>query len=174
MPWINGASGGVGTFAVQIAKELGAEVTGVCSTGNVDLVRSLGADRVIDYTREDFTTDGPCFDLILDNVANRPLHECRRALAAGGLHIPNSGNGGLGFVLKAALLSTVIRQQGRPYVSTVKQADLEYLAGLMAAGHLRSVIDGTYPLPDTAEAFRRVGAGHARGKVVVTLEEGPV
>lgn len=167
---VNGASGGVGTFAVQIAKTLGAEVTGVCSTVNVDLVRSLGADRVVDYTREDFTAAGSRYDLILDNVANRPLHECRRALTDRGVHIPNSGHAGLGFVIKAALLSTVIRRQGRPYVSTFKSADLEHLADLMAAGRLRSVIDRTYPLSRTVDAFRHLGEGHARGKIVITLE----
>jgi NADPH:quinone reductase-like Zn-dependent oxidoreductase len=167
---VNGASGGVGTFAVQIAKALGAEVTGVCSTGSVDLVRSLGADHVIDYTSEDFTAGGPRYDVILDNVANRPLRECRRALTDRGVHIPNSGHAGLSFVLKAAVLSMVLPKQGRPYVSTVKRADLEHLADLLAAGTIRSVIDRTYPLSQTADAFRHLGEGHARGKTVITLE----
>ncbi|OGC01020.1 hypothetical protein A2V82_11005, partial [candidate division KSB1 bacterium RBG_16_48_16] len=109
---INGASGGVGSFAVQIAKWLGAEVTGVCSTRNVDMVRSIGADYIIDYTQEDFTKTGRRYDLILDNVGNRSLSDCRRALTPRGVHIPNSGHAGLWYVVKALVLSAFIRQQG--------------------------------------------------------------
>ena len=166
---INGASGGVGTFAVQIAKALGAEVTGVCSATKVDLVRSIGADHVVDYTREDFTRSGQRYDLILDQAANFPLAACRRALTPQGLHIPNSGLGGLGYVLKAFLLSLVWRQQGRPIIVIPNHADLAALDELIEAGKLVPVIDRTYALAETPEAFRYLDDGHARGKVVIRV-----
>ncbi len=166
---INGASGGVGTFAVQIAKVLGAEVTGVCSTRNVDLVRSLGADHVIDYTREDFTRSGATYDLILDNVGNRPFSDCRRALTPTGVHVPNSGSAGLGYAVKALVRSVFVRQQGRPFLSTPNQKDLMLLKELLEQGKVTPVIDRTYPLSGTPEALDHVGRGHARGKVVITM-----
>jgi NADPH:quinone reductase-like Zn-dependent oxidoreductase len=166
---INGASGGVGTFAVQIAKSLGAEVTGVCSTRNVDMVRSIGADHVIDYTQEDFTQSGQRYDLILDNVANRSLSDCRRALAPQGKLIPNSGHAGIGYVLKAFVLSVFVSQQGRPFVSTPNQADLVVLKELLESGQVTPVIDRAYPLSETPEAMGYAGEGHARGKVVITM-----
>jgi NADPH:quinone reductase-like Zn-dependent oxidoreductase len=168
---INGASGGVGTFAVQIAKSFGAEVTGVCSTRNVDMVRSIGADHVIDYTKEDFTQGGRRYDLILDNVANHPLSNCRRALNPKGTHIPNSGHGGLGWMFKALVLSLFVRQQGRPFVATQKKGDLVVLKELIETGKVTPVIDRTYPLSETPEALGYVGKGHARGKVVITVCE---
>ena len=113
---INGATGGVGTFAVQIAKALGAEVTGVCSMRNVDLVRSIGADHVIDYTKEDFTQGGRRYDLILDNVGNHSFADCRRALTGRGMHLPNTGHGGMGYVIKAYILSSFMRQHARPFL----------------------------------------------------------
>jgi NADPH:quinone reductase-like Zn-dependent oxidoreductase len=166
---INGASGGVGTFAVQIAKSFGAEVTGVCSTGNVEMVRSIGADHVIDYTREDFTQGGPRFDLILDNVGNRSFSDCRRALTPQGVVIPNTGHAGMGYVLAAMLRSVFVRQQGRPFVSMPNHADLVLLGQLVESGKVRPVIDRTYPLSGTPEAFRYLERGHARGKVVITV-----
>ncbi len=166
---INGASGGVGTFAVQIAKALGADVTGVCSSSKVDLVRSIGADHVLDYTREDFTRSGQRYDLILDQAANHPLAACRRALTPQGVHIPNSGLGGLGFVLKALLLSLVRRQQGRPFIVDPNQADLADLNDLIEAGKLVPVLDRTFPLEETPEAFRYLSDGCARGKVVIRV-----
>ena len=169
---INGASGGVGTFAVQIAKALGAEVTGVCSARNVDTVRSLGADHVIDYTKEDFTQSEPRYDLILDNVASHSFAEYRRVLNPGGTHIPSSGHGGMGYIFKAFLLSLFVRQQGRPFVSTPNQDDLITLKELVEAGRVTPVIDRTYPLRETAEAFRYLDQGHARGKVVIVVEKG--
>ena len=169
---INGASGGVGTFAVQIAKVLGAEVTGVCSTGNVDTVRALGADHVIDYTREDFTRGEPRYDLILDNAASHSFAECRRVLAPGGILMPNSGHAGMGYVVKASLLAVFMRQQGRPFVSKPNQADLVTLKELLEAGRVTPVIDRTYPLSETLEAFRYLDQGHARGKVVIVVEKG--
>jgi NADPH:quinone reductase-like Zn-dependent oxidoreductase len=174
---INGASGGVGTFAVQIAKTLGAEVTGVCSTRNVDLVRSIGADHVIDYTQEDFTQGGPRYDLILDNVANHSLSDLRRALTPEGILLPNSGSGGgrwfgpLGRTALASVLSPFVGRQGRPFVATVKTKDLVDLTELIKAGKLTPVIDRTYPLSETPEAMRYVAQGHARGKVVITMEQ---
>ena len=166
---INGASGGVGTFAVQIAKAFGAEVTGVCSTRNVDMVRSIGADHVIDYTQEDFTKGGPRYDLILDQVANHSFSDFRRALTPKGIYIPNSGHSGLGFIIKAFVLSLFVRQQGAPYIAIPKNQDLVDLKELIEAGKVTPVIDRTYPLSETPEAFRYLDEGHARGKVVISV-----
>ena len=167
---INGASGGVGTFAVQIAKAFGAEVTGVCSTRNVDMVRSIGADHVVDYTQEDFTQSGQRYELILDNVANRSFSDLRRALTPQGIIIPNSGHGGMGYVFKAYLLSPFMHQQGSPFMSTPNHEDLVVLKELIEADKVTPVIDRTYPLSETPEAFRYLEEDHARGKVVITVE----
>ncbi|MGH7676214.1 MAG: NAD(P)-dependent alcohol dehydrogenase, partial [Gemmatimonadales bacterium] len=166
---VNGASGGVGTFAVQIAKSFGADVTGVCSTRNADLVRSIGADRVIDYTREDFTRSGQRYDLILDNVANRSFSDCRRALTPTGTLIPNSAHAGMGYIVAALVRSVFVRQQGRPFVSMPTDQDWVVLTELIEAGKVRPVIDRTYRLSETPEALGYVGKGHARGKVVITI-----
>ena len=171
---ITGASGGVGTFAVQIAKALGAEVTGVCSTRNVELVRSVGADHVIDYTRTDFTRTGLRYDVIFDSVEAQSLSEVRRALTPTGTLIPNSGRGGrwvgpLGRIVKARARSLFTRQTLRPFTSVGKRQDLLDLAELLEAAQLTPVIDRTYPLSEAAEALRYVGAGHTRGKVVITV-----
>jgi NADPH:quinone reductase-like Zn-dependent oxidoreductase len=167
---INGASGGVGSFAVQIAKAFGAEVTGVCSTTNVDMVRSIGADHVIDYTQEDFTAGGPRYDLILDNVANRSLTDLWRALTPRGILIPNSGHGGLGYVLKAAVSSAFLRKQGGLFITRTNHGDLVLLKELIESGRVVPVVDRTYPLRETPTAVEYVGRGHARGKVVITVE----
>ena len=146
---INGASGGVGTFAVQIAKAFGAEVTGVCSTKNVEMVRSIGADHVIDYTNEDFTKGGRRYDLILDNVGNHSMSTTRRALSLKGTLLSNGGGhsgGKLGRVIKAAIVSMFVRQQGRPSVKSQNPADLQVLKELVEAGKVTPVIDGTYSL----------------------------
>jgi NADPH:quinone reductase-like Zn-dependent oxidoreductase len=169
---INGASGGVGTFAVQIVKALGAEVTGVCSTRNVELVRSIGADHVIDYTREDFTKGGPRYDLILDNVGNHSMSAARRALTPNGTLLSNGGGhagGKLARTIRTAIVSMFVRQQGRPSVKTQNRADLVALAELVGAGEVTPVIDRTYPLNATVEAIGRVATGHARGTVVISL-----
>ncbi len=169
---INGASGGVGTFAVQIAKAFGAEVTGVCSTRNVELVRSIGADHVIDYTREDFRKGGPRYDLILDNVGDHSMSATRRALAPNGTLLPNGGGHGggkLGPVIRATVESMFVRQQGRPSVKFQNRADLEVLRELVEAGKVTPVIDGTYPLRETPSAIAHVAAGHARGTVVIAV-----
>jgi NADPH:quinone reductase-like Zn-dependent oxidoreductase len=173
---IIGASGGVGSFEVQIAKAMGAEVTGVTSTRNIELVRSLGADHVIDYTREDFTEDGPRYDLILDNVENRSLDDCRRALKPEGTLVLNSGTGSTGFEgivrqLRPILLSPFARQRLCRYLSRPNSTDLNVLRILAEEGKVTPVIDSTYPLSDTASALQHVAAGHARGKVVVTAAE---
>lgn len=171
---VNGASGGVGTFAVQIAKAFGAQVTGVCSTPNVDLVRSIGADRVIDYTREDFTRGDERYDLILDNVENRSLSDCRRALGPGGTLILNSGTGARGFrmlvrLVRPLVLSPFVRHNLRRYLSMPNHRDLVVLKELVESGKLAPVIDKVYPLHETPAALRYIESGRARGKVVVAL-----
>ncbi|GAA5649140.1 NAD(P)-dependent alcohol dehydrogenase [Geodermatophilus obscurus] len=171
---VTGASGGVGSFAVQIAKAFGAEVTGVCSTRNVDLVRSLGADHVVDYTRTDFTRTEKRYDVILDNVEAQPLAAVRRALTPTGTLIPNSGRGGrwlgpLARIIRARVLSGFTRQQLKPFLSVEKRQDLLTLADLLATGQVTPVIDRTYPLDEAADALRYVAAGHTRGKVVIAV-----
>ena len=164
---INGASGGVGTFAVQIAKALGAEVTGVCRTCNIEMVESIGADHVIDYTREDFTQGGPRYDVIMDNVASHSLSETRRALTPDGIHVPSSGHAGMTWIIAASLTAAFVRQQGRPFVASATSEDLAVLADLVDAGKVAPVIDRTFELGETADAFAYLDEGHARGKVVI-------
>jgi NADPH:quinone reductase-like Zn-dependent oxidoreductase len=169
---INGASGGVGTFAVQIAKAFGAEVTGVCSTKNVELVRSIGADHVIDYTQEDFRDSADRYDVILDNVGDRSMADTRRALTHNGTLLSNGGGhstGKLGRVIQGFLASLIVRQQARPSVKTQNRSDLIELKELVEAGGVRPVIGGTYPLGRTADAISQVAAGHARGTLVIAV-----
>jgi len=171
---VNGASGGVGTFAVQLARVLGAEVTGVCSTRDAELVRSLGAGAVIDYTRQDFTRGPERFDVVVDNVGNRPLRACRHALTRTGVLVPNANTrgrwlGGLGRTITALVMSPFVPQRIRPFVASVNQADLLALTELIGSGKLTPVIDRTYPLSQASEAIGYLGKGHARGKVVVTV-----
>ena len=169
---INGASGGVGTFAVQIAKAFGAEVTGVTSSRNADLVRSIGADHVIDYTRQDFTKGTERYDFILDNVANHSLGAMRRVLTPTGMLQPNGGGhtgGGMGRLIRATIASSFIRGQGSPSVKFENAADLAALVDLVEAGKISPVIDRTYPLTETAAALRHVGTARARGTVVITI-----
>jgi NADPH:quinone reductase-like Zn-dependent oxidoreductase len=172
---INGAAGGVGTFAVQIAKSFGAVVTGVCSTKNVDLIRSLGADRVIDYTQEDFTKSGQHYDLILDNVGNHSLSACRRVLnPKGTCVIAGAPKEAAGFFLTrtliAPVLSLFVSQNFLMFIAKPNKEDLTILHDLMKAGKVRPVIDKRYSLSEVPEAIRYLEAGHARGKVVITLE----
>jgi len=175
---INGASGGIGTFAVQIAKSLGAEVTGVCSTRNVDLVRSIGADHVIDYTKEDFTRTGQRYDFILDNVANRSLPDLQRALTPTGTLVPNGGGfdhrwvAGAGRLLSAKVSFMFGSQSVGTFIASPKQENLVALRELIEAGKVTPVIDRTYPLSETRQAIDHVGGGHARGKVVVAVNKG--
>ena len=172
---INGASGGVGTFAVQIAVALGAEVTGVCSAKNADLVRSLGANHVIDYAQEDFTRGTERYDVILDTVGNHPLSGFRRVMTPRGVYgTPGGGRGRwLGPMiqqLKCGLLSPFVSQRLAP-VNDKPNQDLDFLRELIEAGKLTPVTDMAYPLNETAEAMRHLEAGHVRGKVVISLSE---
>ncbi len=167
---INGASGGVGPFAVQLAKAFSAEVTGVCSTGNVEMVRRIGADHVIDYTKEDFTKGSERYDVILDNVASHSLAATRRVLTPDGLHVPSSGHAGMGWIIAAALAGIFVRQQGAPFVAATNSESLLALNELIEAGKVTPVIDRVYPFGETAEAFAYLDEGHARGKVVIAVE----
>src|SRR5271166_2977639 len=173
---INGAAGGVGTFAVQIAKSLGAEVTGVCSGRNVDLVRSIGADHVIDYTQEDFTKSGQRYDAIFDCVLNHSLSACRRALDPKGIYIGVGGSGSrwmiglLAPVIKALVLSPFVSQKLVSIMAKPSKEDLTIIRELMAAGKVTPVIDRSYSLSEVPEAIRYLEEKHARGKVIITLE----
>jgi NADPH:quinone reductase-like Zn-dependent oxidoreductase len=172
---INGASGGVGTFAVQIAKSLGAEVTGVCSTRNVEMVRSIGADHVIDYTTEDFTRKAERYDLILDNVSNHSLSDLRRSLTATGTLIPNGGRfDNRWFASAGRLIAGKVRFLfgGRTmtnFLVSMKSENLLHLTELIEAGKVTPVIDRTYPLSEASQAIGHVGEGHARGKTAITV-----
>ena len=176
---INGASGGVGTFAVQIAKSWGAEVTGVCSTRNLDLVRSLGADHVIDYTKEDFTKGEQRYDVILDNVGTQPLSGFKRALVPNGICVmiggggPNDGGliGPMARPIKALFLSPFMTQKMGMMMAELNKKDLNVLGDLMQSGKVKPVIDRTYPLSQIADAIRYLEQGHARGKVVITIAQ---
>ena len=172
---INGASGGVGTFAVQIAKALGANVTAVCSTRNVELARSLGADRVVDYTKEDFARDGEPYDLMVDIAGSRRWSDCRRVLKPAATLVmvgAPKGNALLGPVSK--LITTRLSSLGAKqrlvfFIARITTEDLEFLRDLMAEGKLKPVIDRRYDLSQIGEAFRYLGEGHARGKIAVNL-----
>jgi NADPH:quinone reductase-like Zn-dependent oxidoreductase len=170
---INGASGGVGTFAVQIAKSFGAEVTAVCSPGNLDQARSIGADQVIDYTREDFTQNGQRYDLILAANGYHSLSAYKRALAPRGIYVMAGGS--LAQNIEAMLMGPWMSEAGgRKMGGVTGRMDQKVLASireLIEAGKVKPVIDRLYPLSETAEALRYLGAGHARGKVVITLED---
>ena len=176
---INGASGGVGTFAVQIARNFGAEVTGVCSTRNIELVQSLGADHVIDYTKEDFTKSDQHYDVILDNVANHSLSECRRVLTPNGIYVMIGGGGvneqgflgALGKALNAVLFSKFVTQKMGMMLADPSTKDLTLLAEMVESGKLKTVIDRTYKsLSEVPDAIRYLEEGHARGKVVITVD----
>jgi NADPH:quinone reductase-like Zn-dependent oxidoreductase len=174
---VNGAGGGVGGFAVQIAAALGAEVTGVCSTGNVELVRSLGAAHVVDYTAEDFTVGSIRYDVILDNVSSLPLKRLRGVLTPKGVLVLNGGGspghvfGPIGVLLKAILLNMFVGQRLRPLPSKEKREELLDVIALVEDGKLTPVIDRTYTLVETAEGVRHVEQGHARGKAVVIVRQ---
>ena len=172
---INGASGGVGTFAVQIAKTLGAEVTGVCSTRNVELVRSLGADHVIDYTQEDFTASGRRYDLLLDVAGSKPWSACARVLEREAILVivgAPKGNrllGPLGHVVRLRLGSLRSSQQATFFIAKLVKEDLLVVRGMLEAGTVKPVVDREFALSEVADAFRYLGEGHARGKIVVTI-----
>ncbi|MGP4111081.1 NAD(P)-dependent alcohol dehydrogenase [Streptomyces sp. 4N509B] len=176
---VNGAAGGVGTFAVQIAADLGAEVTGVCGTRNVELVRSLGAAHVVDHTREDVTDGRVRYDVILDNVGNHPLRRLRRVLTPAGTLVANGGGspghvvGAIGSMLRVVVANAFVRQRLSPINPAAPAGptheDLLAVTALVGAGTLTPVVDRTYPLADTADGMRHVEGGHARGKAVVTV-----
>ena len=171
---IVGAGGGIGTFAVQLAKAFGADVTGVQSTAALDLVRSLGADRVIDYTKDDFTTDEARYDVILDNVSERPLPDILRVLKPGGILVPNGGGSpdkGISVrgLVRLLAIRPFISQKIRLFVMKPNRADLQVLADLMQAGTVTPVIDRCYPLSAAADALSNLESGHAHGKIVVTM-----
>jgi NADPH:quinone reductase-like Zn-dependent oxidoreductase len=172
---VNGASGGVGTFAVQIAKALGAEVTGVCSTRNVEMAGSLGADRVVDYTREDFTGTDRRYDLLLDVAGSRPWPACRRVLEPAGTLVlvgaPTGSRllGPLGHIAKVRLASLRAGQRVVFFISKATTEDLTALADLLEAGTVTPVVERTYALSEAVHAFRHLGEGHARGKLVVVV-----
>jgi NADPH:quinone reductase-like Zn-dependent oxidoreductase len=171
-----GASGGVGSYAVQLAKAFGAEVTGVCSTAKVDLVRSLGADHVLDYTRDDFANGSHRYDLVLDIAGNPPLRRLRRALTPTGTAVIVGGEeggswtGGFGRTLRAPLLSLFVRQRLAMLASKERASDLERLVPFLEAGTVRPSVDRTYPLEQVPDAMRHLESGEARGKVAITVE----
>jgi NADPH:quinone reductase-like Zn-dependent oxidoreductase len=173
---INGASGGVGTFAVQIAKALGAEVTGVCSTRNVDIVRSIGADHVIDYTKDDFTRDDRRYDLILDVAGSKSWSELRRVLEPHGRVVivgaqkSDGALGPLGHIIKLRVASLRGSQKAVFFISKFNKADMQTLRELLESGKVKPVVDRRYDLAQVADAFRYLEEGHAQGKIVVTVE----
>ncbi len=172
---INGASGGVGTFSVQLAKSFGADVTGVCSTRNVEMVRSIGADRVIDYTREDFTKSGQLYDRILDCYATHSLSALRRALNPKGIYVGVGGPVGsmiglLAGLIKPLLLSPFLSQKFVTFMASLNKEDLAVMSGLMETEKITPVIDRRYSLTEVPEAMRYLEEGHARGKVIIALE----
>ncbi|WP_281894382.1 NAD(P)-dependent alcohol dehydrogenase [Phytohabitans aurantiacus] len=172
---VNGASGGVGTFTVQLAKALGAHVTGVCSTRNADLIRSIGADEVVDYTRDDVTKRAARFDVIVDLAGGYPVGALRRLLTPDGVFVASSGTGGrvLGSLPRLAAIAATApfyrRRKVRVAVTKRSVADLERLAGMVADGTLTPVIERTYPLSETADAIRHLEANHAQGKIVLMI-----
>jgi len=172
---VNGASGGVGTAAVQIAKSFGTEITGVCSTRNVEMVRSIGADQVIDYTQEDFTQNGQRYDLIFDAVRNRSVSDCKRALSPNGI-CAVAGFTTLSHLFQVLVLGSWVARTGRKKIGLMEtakpnQKDLVFIKELLEAGKVVPVIDRTYPLREVPEAIRYLEAGHAKGKVVITVDQ---
>jgi len=172
---INGASGGVGTFAVQIAKSLGAEVTGVCSSRNVEMVRSIGADHVIDYTEQNFTEDGPVYDVLIDNIGNHSLSDFRRSLTSQGTYVLVGGAkqgrliGPMKQLFRAVAVSPFVGQNLSPLMVKVSRDDLLVIAEMLTDGTVKSVIDRTFDLADTPEALTYQGEGHAQGKIIITI-----
>ena len=172
---VNGAAGGVGTFGVQIAKSFGADVTGVCSTRNVEMVRSIGADQVVDYTQDDFTKSGRRYDIILDAVGNHSLSACRRILNPKGILVTAGGTAGRWMIgpltrgIRASVVSPFVSQNMVGILAKPNREDLNILGELMATGKVAPVIDRRYSLSEVPEAIRYLEAGHARGKVVITF-----
>ena len=168
---ITGASGGVGSFAVQIAKSFGAEVTGVCRTEKVEMVRSLGADHVIDYKKEDFAKGSRRFDLILDNVGNRTFSDMKKVLTPKGKIIPNSGHGGMRYVIKAFALAPFSRKVGGMKIADLNSKDLDILRDLTEKGEITPFIDRVYTLEETPDAMRYLESRKVKGKIVIKVAE---
>ena len=168
---INGASGGVGTFCVQIAKALGAEVTAVCSTRNIDIVKSLGADFILDYKKEDFIKSNKRYDCILDNIASRKFSELKQILTPEGKIQPNSGHSGMGYVFKAYFLGMFSRKLGNMSVTKSRSKDLAYLKQLIEAGKIITVIDKTLSMDEAPKGFDYIEREHARGKVGIIISK---
>jgi NADPH:quinone reductase-like Zn-dependent oxidoreductase len=171
---VNGASGGVGSFAVQIAKSLGAEVTGVCSTRNVELVQSIGATEVVDYSRDDFARRPQRYDVVVDTVGNRTLRDLRRALKPRGTLVIAGGGSGkwlrpMALLMKAVVVSPFVRQQIRGVMAGISVENLDTLSALVVSGDVVPLIDRTYSLSDTPAAVAYVEEGHARGKVIISV-----
>jgi NADPH:quinone reductase-like Zn-dependent oxidoreductase len=170
---INGAAGGVGTFAVQLAKSMGADVTGVCRTQNVEMVRSLGADRVFDYSREDFAEEGSCYDLILDNAARRPLSALRRVMASAATSVlvgaPKSIWPTITGLVELLIRRVVLRQRITTFIAKVTPGDLTAILNLILTGKITPMIDKVYPLNEAADAIAYVETGHARAKVIISM-----
>ncbi|KAF0216401.1 MAG: hypothetical protein FD174_3691 [Geobacteraceae bacterium] len=168
---INGAGGGVGTFAIQMAKAFGADVTGVDSTGKLDMISSLGADHVIDYTQEDFTNNGKCYDLILDVKTDRSIFDYRRALSSDGIYVTVGGRSAR--ILQLVSLGSLVSMIGSKKMTLIMHKpnkNLDILSELIESGKVKPVIDRCFPLSETAEAFRYFGEGHFKGKIVITVE----
>ncbi len=168
---INGAGGGVGTFAIQMAKSFGAEVTGVDSTGKLDMMSSLGADHVIDYTQEDFTKNGKCYDLILDVKTDRSIFDYRRALSSNGIYVTVGGRSAR--ILQLVFVGSLISMTGSKKLTLIMHKpnkNLNILNELFESGKIKPVVDRCFPLSETAEAFQYFGEGHFKGKVVITVE----
>jgi NADPH:quinone reductase-like Zn-dependent oxidoreductase len=170
---VDGASGGVGTYAIQVAKAFGAEVTAACSTNKMETAQSIGADHVIDYTRDDFAQKGKLYDVIVGANAHHSLYDYRRSLSPNGIYV--MAGGGVPQMLQSLLLGPLVSKVGKKklrfIMAQVTRTDLDYLASLLAAGTIVSVIDRRYPLRDTAEAVRYLEEGHARGKIVITVQQ---
>jgi NADPH:quinone reductase-like Zn-dependent oxidoreductase len=171
---INGAAGGVGTMAVQIAKAFGAEVTAVCSTRNLDMVSSIGADHVIDYTQEDFTKGTPRYDLFIDNIGNRSLMASKRVLSPEGIYVLVGGPkarflGPLIRLVKALVIFAPSKKRAAPLLASQNKADLAVISSLLAEGNLKPVLDQSYPLEEAAAALDHLGGGHAQGKILIVL-----
>lgn len=166
---INGASGGVGTYAVQIARAFGAQVSGVCSGRNSEMVKSLGAERVYDYNKEDFSQSDEKFDLLLDNVSSRSIKDLKKSLKPGGTILPNSGYGGMSYVIKAMLMKPFVKEIGAMYLAVPDKSNLGTLKELAEEGKIKPVIDKVYPFIELKEAFNYMDKEHPSGKIVISL-----
>jgi len=167
---ITGASGGVGSFAVQIAKSFGAEVTGLCSTEKIEMVRSIGADHVIDYKKDDFTKSVLKFDLILDNTGKKSFSDMKNVLTSEGMVIPNSGHGGMSYVIRAFALAPFTKKIGGMKIANLNSKDFNILKEMMESGVIKPFVDKVFPIQQTPDAIRYLESGHAKGKIVISID----